>query len=162
MQVVHYSRISSNKRLIKCKQWSLSSIKVLSVNLNVYTLIISWLNTQWRYHLLFRTGQQPGSRRKFHENHENSPKVRRFWRFDMGGGLKTGVVHNHINALLNYLSCIFLDAESTCVTYCGYNSRYMLHSLCNTNFCNIPPSLKWSSDASAESTDVGRHLILLI
>ena len=109
MQVVHYSRISSNKRLIKCKQWSLSSIKVLSVNLNVYTLIISWLNTQWRYHLLFRTGQQPGSRRKFHENHENSPKVRRFWRFDMGGGLKTGVVHNHINALLNYLSCIFLD-----------------------------------------------------
>ena len=67
--------------------------------------------------------------------------------FDMGGDLKTGVVHNHINALLNYLSCIFLDAESTCVTYCGYNSRYMLHSLCNTNLCNIPPSLKWSSDA---------------
>ena len=67
--------------------------------------------------------------------------------FDMGGDLKTGVVHNHINALLNYLSCIFLDAESTYVTYRGYNNRYMLHSLCNTNLCNIPPSLKWSSDA---------------
>jgi len=31
VQVVHYSRIFGNKRLIKCKQWSLSSIKVVNV-----------------------------------------------------------------------------------------------------------------------------------
>ena len=31
VQVVHNYRISGNKRLIKCKQWSLSSIKVFNV-----------------------------------------------------------------------------------------------------------------------------------
>ena len=127
VQVVHYSRILGNKRLITCKQWSLSSIKVLllSVNLNVYTLIISWLNTQWRYHLLFRTG--------FTTSWVQNVNFTKFWDSEIPqksgvfgqwvltrGVLKTGVVHNHINALLNYLSCIFLDIESTCVTYCGY------------------------------------------